>query len=126
MRGIDVTLGERSFVARREQGGWTIDGKAADAHTAEALEDLVQMLTTLRAVDVFRHADPTQFGLDRPSATITLLTTRGTRRLVVGGHNSSSTAVYARRDRDPRLLQIGVLVLSSLDRVFYRRGEPPA
>jgi hypothetical protein len=123
VRGIDVTVGERSFSARRSGDGWAIDGKPADAHTAEALGDLVTTLATLRAVDVFRHEDPSHFGLEQPSGTITLVTTRGERRLTLGTHNLASSALYARRDGDPRLLQVGTLLLSALDRVFYRRAQ---
>ena len=126
VRGIDVALGERSFSARRTAAGWTIDGKTAGTHTAEALEDLVTLLATLRAVDVFRHEDPSHFGLEQPSGTISLVTARGERRLTLGAPNLASTALYARRDGDPRLLQVGTMLISSLDRVFYRRdqGEP--
>jgi hypothetical protein len=126
VRGIDVALGERGFSARRTADGWTIDAKAAGALTAEALDDLVTLLATLRAVDVFRHEDPSHFGLEHPTGTITLSTARGERRLTLGGHNLARTVVYARRDGDPRLLQVGTMLLSSLDRVFYRRdqGEP--
>jgi hypothetical protein len=123
VRGVDVTVGERSFSARRTEDGWTIDGKPANPHTDEALDDLVTMLATLRAVDVFRHDDPSHFGLEQPSGTITLVTTRGEQRLTLGAPNVASSAVYARRDRDPRLLQVGTMLLSALDRVFYRRGQ---
>jgi hypothetical protein len=124
VRGIDVTIGGRSFTARRTDAGWTIDRRIADAHTVAALDDLAHMLAALRAVDVFRHEDPSHFGLAQPSGTITLITPRGERRLSLGDHNSSSTTVYARREGDPRLLQVGTLLLSSLDRVFYRRDRP--
>ena len=124
VRGIDVALGERHFAARRTADGWTIDGRSADKRVTDALVDLSHTLTTLRAVDVFRHEEPSHFGLDDPTGTITLSTARGEQRLVLGSHNSASTTLYARRDDDPRLLQVGTLLLSSLDRVFYCRDRP--
>ena len=124
VRGIDVTLGERHFVAQRTADGWSIDGRPAGRRAAEALDDLSHMLTTLRAVDVFRHDEPSHFGLDDPSGTITLSTARGEHRLSLGSHNSASTTLYARRDDDPRLLQVGTLLISSLDRVLYSRDHP--
>jgi hypothetical protein len=124
VRGIDVTLGEHHFTAQRTPDGWSIDGRPAGKRTADALDDLSRMLTTLRAVDVFRHDGPSHFGLDDPTGTITLSTARGEHRLSLGSHNSASTTLYARRDDDPRLLQVGTLLLSSLDRVFYSRDHP--
>jgi Domain of unknown function (DUF4340) len=124
VRGIDVTLGERHFAAQPMAGGWSIDGRPAGKLATDALDDLARMLTTLRAVDVFRHAEPSHFGLDAPTGVITLATPRGPRRLSLGAHNSAASALYARRDDDPRIMQVGILLLSSLDRVFYARDHP--
>jgi len=124
VRGIDVTVGERRFSARRSADGWQIDGRPAKTATAEALNDLTTTLTGLRAVDTFRSADATAFGLDHPRATIELVTVRGVRRLVVGDLNSAGSAFYARRIGDPRVLQVGTLLQSELERVFYTRDGP--
>ena len=119
VRGIEVELDGRHVGSRRTPRGWDVDGRPAAVHTAEALGDLLDTLLALRAVDVFRTPDPTAFGLGRPRGMITVVTGRGPRRLLVGGLNAAGSAFYARREGDPRVLQVGTLVLSEIERVFY-------
>src|SRR5689334_23917245 len=68
-----------------------------------ALDDLVETLVGLRAVDSFRGRDGASYGLDRPRVTIEVATARGVRRLVIGdrkstrlnsSHSSISYAVF--------------------------------
>jgi hypothetical protein len=121
VQGIEVELGGRRFHARRAPSGWELDGREANPRAAEALSDLLQSLVELRAVDVFRPRDGATYGLDRPHATVGLITARGVRRLVIGTLNAAGSAVYARREGAPRVVQIGTLLLSELERVFYVR-----
>jgi hypothetical protein len=116
-----VTLGERRFAARRAGAGWELDGRPASARAAEALDDLLDTLAALRAVDVFRSRDAASYGLDRPQATFALHTARRTRRVLVGGLNAAGSALYARRDGDPRVLLVGTLLLTEVERVLYAR-----
>ena len=122
--GADVRLGERRFAARRTEDGWEIDGQPASPGTTEALDDLLDTLLGLRAVDVFRSQEVSSFGLEQPRATIELLTARGAHRLLVGSLNSAGSAFYARHADDPRILQIGTLLLTEIERVFYNRDGP--
>ena len=120
---IVVTLEGRRFAARRTGSTWAIDGHPANAGTADALDDLVDTLVRLRAVDVFRPADGASFGLDAPQATIELVGPHATRRLLLGAPNSIGSAFYAQRPGDPRVLQVGAGILSELERVFYHRDR---
>jgi len=119
VRGIEVELDGRHVASSHARGGWDIDGRPAGRQTAEALGDLLDTLLALRAVDVFRTSDLAAFGLTEPRGTITVVTSRGRRRLLVGGLNAAGSAFYARREDDPRVLQVGTLVLSEIERVFY-------
>ena len=121
VRGIDAVLGERRFSARRTSDGWELDGRPPSAASADALQDLLDTLVGLRALDTFRARDTSSYGLDRPRATIDVITPRRPRRLTLGALNSAGSAVYARRSGDPRIIQVGALVLSELERVFYTR-----
>ncbi len=120
VREIDVVLGDRHLVARPHADAWTVDGRPVDTGTAGALAELLDHLVALRALDVFRPRDAASYGFDRPRATITLHTTRRIRRLLLGDLNAAGSALYARREGDPRVLQVGVLLLSQLEHVFYR------
>jgi len=124
VRGIDVEWWGRRFSARRVDPGWEIDGRRASPGTAEALAALVENVAPLRAVDVFRPQDGTSYGLEPPRGTITVTTARSVRRLLVGDLNTAGTAFYARRGKDPRILQVGMLLLSEIERVFYQRDRP--
>ena len=125
---IAAMLGAGSFVARSRVTGWEIDGRPADPATADALGDLRDALVRLRALDAFRPRDRSTYGLERPRGAITLRTADvGARRLVLGDLNAAGSAVYARRDHDPRVLQLGTQLLSQLERVLYHRDRtrPP-
>jgi len=126
VHAVEVTLEERRFSARRAGERWEIDGRPASAGTADALTDLVDTLAELRAVDVFRGRDASLYGLDHPRVTIDLITARGRRRVVFGEMTASGSSYYARRVGDPRILQVGVLVLTEIERVFYTRDGAPA
>lgn len=84
----------------------------------------------LRAIDAFRADGLAQFGLEPPRGSITVVTARGTRRIDLGEFNAAGSAIYARRDGDRRVFQVGVFLPSALERVLYqrdaasRRGSP--
>lgn len=123
VRAVEVTLGERGFVARRSDAGWTIDGRTALRPAAEALDDLVALLVGLRAVDVFRPRDAASYGLDPPAGTIRVTSGRRTTTIALGSLNAAGSAIYARRAGDPRVMQVGTLLLSSVERVFFRLSK---
>ena len=124
VRGIDVALEARRFGARRTAEGWEIDGRRASPGTADALDDLLETVVGLRAVDSFRSRDTASYGLERPRATIEVVTARGVRRLAIGDLNAAGSALYARRSGDPRVLQVGSALLTDLERVFFNRDGP--
>ncbi len=124
VHGLDIVLGARHLSAERRPGGWAIDGTPGSAATAAALDDLVGTLARLRALDRFRGGEADAFGFAHPRAVVAVHTRRRTRQLVLGAANAAGSALYARRDHDPRVLQVGIGVLSDLERVFYFRDRP--
>lgn len=123
IREISAVLGERRFTATRADGAWRIDGAAAPDGVAAALDDVVQTLVDLRAIDAFRGDGLAQFGLETPHGAVTIVSADDTERLLLGDFNASGSAIYARRDGDPRVFQIGVFLPSALERVFYQRDD---
>lgn len=124
VQALEVALEGRGFNARRTPDGWEVDGRATPDVATEALDDLVAMLADLRAVDAFRPRDPGSYGLDHPRGSIGVATARRVRRLVLGDFNAGRSALYARRDGDRRVVLVGTLLLSAIERVFYVLGAP--
>jgi uncharacterized protein DUF4340 len=125
VRGLEVVLDDRRLRAERTQRGWEIDGRATAAGATAALDDLLDTVVGLRAIDAFRSHDRAPYGLDRPRGTIELVTARGRRRLLLGSLNSAGSALYARREGDPRVLLVGTILLAEVERVFYARERAP-
>jgi hypothetical protein len=123
IREVSAVLGERRFRATRTGDGWRIDGAPASAGVADALNDVVQTLADLRAIDAFRGDGLSQFGLEQPHGAVTIVSADDTERLQLGDFNTAGSAIYARRDGDPRVFQIGVFLPSALERVFYQRDD---
>ena len=119
--GLEVTMGERHFAARLRAQGWELDGRDASPRQDDALNDLVETLVGLRAVDAFRGGEQTAFGLAPPRGTIDVLTERGRLRLLLGDPNAAGSTVYARRESDPRVFTVGALLLTEIERVFFQR-----
>lgn len=114
---IEVAMGSRSFVAERAADGWRLDGTRPSRAGAEAIASLAAELPRLRAIDAFRPASLGPFGLDPPRGTIVVTTGRGVQRLALGALNTAGSAVYARRGRHARVLQLGVYLLEVVRRV---------
>lgn len=123
VHGLEVTLGERQLTARRAGSGWTVDGRPAGPGTAAALDEVLARLAALRAVDVFRPREEGDFGFTRPRAIIVLLTERRARRVVLGEPTVAGNALYARREGDRRVMQVGIAILSDLERLFYNHAR---
>jgi hypothetical protein len=128
VRTLELRSPNEQVVAHRTEDGWQVDGARAEGALAVALDDLLGSVVHLRAVDVFRPRDAATYGLDRPRATVVVHTERGARRVVLGAANAAGSAFYARRDGDPRVMQVGSLLLAEIERVFFarsRRPQPP-
>jgi hypothetical protein len=127
VREVTVLWDGKTLRARRHAGGWQVDGGAAAPESASALDDLVETLARLRALDVFRPHDAASYGLDRPRGTVALRRGARVRRLLVGDANAAGSAFYARRETDgrpdARVLQIGSGLASTIERVLYARDR---
>lgn len=121
---VEVSLDGRQVVTTATAAGWTIDGQALPPALNAAVDDLIDGLVHLRAIDQFRGASQQRFGLDAPRGVITVTSARRTVRLSLGAFTGSTAALYARRDRDPRVFLIGTYLLSQIERVFDRRDVP--
>ena len=87
-----------------------------------AVRDLLQSLIDLRAVDQFRGELQASFGLTPPRGTIAIVTAHRTVRLSLGAFTAATSTLYARRDGDRRVFQVGTYLLSQLGRVLDLAG----
>jgi hypothetical protein len=117
---VEIALADGRARLVRTGTGWEVEGMPANEHLAAAVNDLVGLLVGLRAVDRFPDARDEPFGLDAPIGRVTVETPRRRVELALGHFNTSRSAVYARRDGQPRVLLIGSYLLEAMDRVFYR------
>jgi hypothetical protein len=117
---LAVAIGDRRVAAVRNAGdAWTVAGRPATPPLADALNDLVDTLAGLRAVDRFRPSDGATFGFEPPRATIDVVAGGDETRLVLGELNAARSAVYARRPGRPHVLLVGLYLVSALERVLY-------
>lgn len=116
---IEVALADGRVRLERRDGGWLADGTPAGKPLAAAADDFVGVLVALRAVDRFHQEHDAPFGLDAPIGGVTVESPRRTVRLALGGFNAARSAVYARRDDQPRVLLVGAYLLAAMDRIFY-------
>jgi hypothetical protein len=116
---VEVTIGEHAVAADRGRSGWVVGGVPADETAEGAIDDLVETLVRLRAIDRFRPNDGAHFGLDPPRATVTLANARRRTRLDLGELNAARSAVYARRSGSPHVMIVGLYLVSALERVVH-------
>ena len=120
VRRVEVTLEGRHFLAHWRGTGWEVDGRPPSAAANIAVNDLVETLVTLRAVDQFRGEVQVSFGLTPPRGTVVIASDQREVRLSLGAFSSAVTTLYARRAGDPRVFQIGTYLLSQIARVLDR------
>jgi hypothetical protein len=119
LQAVSIALGDKRVVLRRHDATWDVDGHPADAGMTDAANELTDLLVRLRALDAFRASNAAAFGLDPPRGSITVETAGGTQRLQIGALNAGGSAFYAQRGSEHRVLKVGTLLLSALDRIFY-------
>lgn len=119
VRRVEVTIGERAVAADRGPDGWTVGSARMDEAARRAIDDLVETLVRLRAIDRFRPSDDGRFGLDPPRATVALASAARRTRLDLGELNAARSAVYARREGSPHVMIVGLYLVSALERVIH-------
>ena len=120
VRRLELSLGQQEVVALSTDDGWTVDGRPTDPAMKAALDDLTDALVGLRAVDQFRGTIQQSFGFDPPRGSIVVGSQRRTVRLLLGAFTATTATLYARREGDPRVFQIGTYLLAAIGRVLDR------
>jgi hypothetical protein len=136
---VTVETAHGTLRAERTDGAWqvkafelhrqTADGDPgpaappSGAEVDEAMGALVHDLLEVAEIDRFagNGRPPSEFGLDAPQARLGLRTRDGqAQTLAIGGLTLTTTAAYARIESSDDLLQVGSVILTEVDGVFYR------
>jgi hypothetical protein len=125
---VRVQYGPRELRAKRDGSSWRVEapspaGRAAPAAVAE----LVVMLADLVATDTFERPelDRRTLGLAPARARIEL-ETRGAAEpvvLLLGDYVPTGGSVYCALSGDSRIHQVGALLVTEIEKAFYRATE---
>ena len=129
--GIRIEEDGRELRAVRGEEGWQVEMPGDTRPGAStAVADMVRAVTGLIPVDTFARGDirPGDLGLDPPRVRVTLTLDGGAPSvtLLFGDFVPTGGSVYATIAGDPRVFQIGAMVMSDIERTFYLALEPPS
>jgi hypothetical protein len=123
--GIRVWMGTHRLDAVREREGWRlVHPPSTRAAAAAAVASLVDALVAIVPVDAFARQpiDRRALGLDPGRARIEIDTpkTKNAAVLVLGDYVPTGGSVYAALASDPRIFQLGAVVVSEIEAAFHR------
>jgi hypothetical protein len=123
--GIRVRMGARRLDAVRDGAGWRIaHPPSTRAPASAAVANLVDAVVAIVPVDAFarQQIDRRALGLDPGDARIEIDTpkTKNAAVLVLGDYVPTGGSVYAALASDPRIFQLGALVVSEIEAAFRR------
>lgn len=117
VRQVTVEAAGRRLRAVRAGDRWQVAEPAGSAATSDLISALLSAVLDTRAEPVV--ADPTdlaEFGLEQPSARITLDRSAGAPVvLLLGGTNPAETGVYGRLEGNPQVVLLGLNVRYYVD-----------
>lgn len=112
---LEVTTPQQTLKVAKQNGEWQLAAPVQARADFSAVEGLVGRLATLqmKSVAADSAADPKQYGLDKPAATVRLGSGSSQATLDVGG-SSGEGAVYARDRSRPAVFTIESSLLDDL------------
>jgi hypothetical protein len=122
---VRVQMGVRRLDAVRDRGGWRIvDPPGSRPAASAAVATLVDAIVAIVPVAAFerQQVDRDALGLDTGHARIEIDTekSRNTAVLVLGDYVPTGGSVYAALASDPRIFQLGALIISEIEAAFHR------
>jgi hypothetical protein len=123
--GIRVRMGTHRLHAVRDRDAWRIVYPPVSRPGAPAaVAALVESVAGLVPVDAFerRDIDRRALGVEPGRARIELDTRAGADVVVIrlGDHVPTGGSVYAVLSSDPRIFQLGALIVSEIEAAFFR------
>ncbi len=122
--GLRVETGNRRLAAVRAGSTWRVlDPTPAAPRAVEAVGALADALARVVAIDTFTRAevDRGELGLEPPRMRVTVELDGGRAPVVLrlGDFVPTGGSVYASIDGDPRVLQIGALLATEVERTLH-------
>ena len=126
MREVRIESGPHSMRLIRKAGGWETDPPGRQKATPEIIESLINDLieTTRLEVVAEQPASLDQFGLNAPSAHITILLEKKRDPVVLrlGAVAPSQVSMYAQVEHGPGVVLIGTYLSHSIRTFLYHAG----
>jgi hypothetical protein len=104
-------------------GTWAVAQPSPGPAEPEFAQGMVQSLHSIKPDDTLRGADPAQFGLDKPTRTVTCRVSSGrSYTLTVGKERFDGGGYYAQKAGDPNVYVISSVPVDDFDN---RLKQPP-
>jgi hypothetical protein len=124
---LENTNGTFTFT-RDDEGNWTMDGLAADEILAEAkVTDSIRQATSVNMTTPLGKEEKTAYGMDEPSAVVTLETITKTTTLRVGAKDPDTNSYVVTSSESPyyvRVSEYGVKNLVENTRDDFLQAPP--
>lgn len=123
---VEISHGDKRIVLQRSVDGWNLEQPLQEAADNTAVEDLIKSTAAERIIDVVKEGDDINwalFGLEKPMGTISFVTNSGVSdTFEISEKRNFEENVYARKNKEKRLLLINSIWQSKLQRevIEYR------
>jgi hypothetical protein len=113
-----------TVTCRREGERWIVIEPAGAKVASDLITSFVENLTPEREVQIIETAakDLSLYGLDQPSATVTVKGRNMLATVLLGGPNPTGTAIYARKENSLQVVLLGTSVSYYEDLIFEAAG----
>ena len=117
---VEIMYEGESLICQRTPEGWKVEPEMKELRTG-GMTDFLQSLEEL--IEIGEVADGitglTEYGLDRPTTSISLLFEEGnSRTLALGSYNPGRTSVYTQVDDTPRVILVGSVIRWEMRKLF--------
>ncbi|HEV8711894.1 MAG TPA: DUF4340 domain-containing protein [Candidatus Binatia bacterium] len=112
------------ITCRREGKTWKVTEPAGTKVTSDLVTSFVENLTPEKEVEVIEQMakDLSPYGLDRPRATVTVKGRNIAATVLLGDHNPTGSAVYARKANSLQVVLLGSSVSYYQELIFETAG----
>ncbi len=113
--GFSYVNGEDTLAFSKDGDTWRYDGDQELSMNQTSITSMVAVLAEIQAMQALEdHEELSEYGLDKPSNTISITTKEGTKELIIGNENEAADGYYAMINGEDKVY----LISSSLPSKF--------